>query len=68
METKDNVLNNSLVYYLGDDYIPITEESIELGEYNKFLTVLYREGMGGDRNIHLGFLKQDPPIQVVPKL
>jgi hypothetical protein len=54
METEDNVLNNSLVFYLGD-YIPITEESIELGEYNKFLTVLYREGMGGDRNIHLSY-------------
>jgi len=52
MEPEDNVLNNSLVYYLSDDYIPITEESIELGEYNKFLTIFYREGMGGDKGIH----------------
>ena len=61
MEPEDNVLNNSLVYYLGDNYIPITEESIGLGEYNKFLTVVHREGLGGDRNIHLGF--KDNKIQ-----
>jgi hypothetical protein len=27
-----------------------------------------RYKMGGDQGIHLGFLKQDPPIQVDPNL
>jgi hypothetical protein len=61
METKDKIPFNSMDDHQIHDYV--------YGKVIKDFNILYeRTKMGGDGGIHLGFLKQDPPIQVNPNL
>ena len=56
METKDKIPFNSMDDHQIHDYV--------YGKVIKDFNILYeRTKMGGDEDIHLGFLKQDPLIQ-----
>jgi hypothetical protein len=60
METKDMIINNGMF----GSYNIVNNESYPILEIMEAMEKLReRKNMGGDRGIHLGFLKQDPLIQ-----
>jgi hypothetical protein len=60
METKDMIINNGMF----GSYNIVTNESYPILEIMEAMEKLReRKKMGGDRGVHLGFLKQDPLIQ-----
>jgi len=65
METKDMIINNGMF----GAYNIATNESYPILEIMEAMEKLReRNKMGGDKGVHLGFLKQDPLIQEGVKL